>query len=79
VLPKDDVFFCFDLELPWDFEPVAVDGEVRLSASAPAPAPAPHHRTTAPPHHRTTAPPHHPAATPHRNTSPLPLTRARLT
>ena len=28
IQPKDDVFFCFDLELPWDFEPVAVDGEV---------------------------------------------------
>ena len=26
--PKDDVFFCFDLELPWDFTPVVVDGEV---------------------------------------------------
>lgn len=26
--PKDDVFFCFDLELPWDFTPKAVDGEV---------------------------------------------------
>ena len=50
MLPKDDVFFCFDLELPWDFEPVAVDGEVRLSASAPAPAPAPPTRA------------HHPAA-----------------
>ena len=29
VLPKDDVFFVFDLELPWDFEPTAVDGEVQ--------------------------------------------------
>ena len=28
-LPKDDVFFLFDLELPWSFEPVAVDGEVQ--------------------------------------------------
>ena len=28
VLPKLDVFFCFDLELPWDFTPTAVDGEV---------------------------------------------------
>lgn len=28
VLPKFDVFFCFDLELPWDFVPTAVDGEV---------------------------------------------------
>jgi len=28
IQPKDDVFFCFDLELPWDFEPIAVDGEV---------------------------------------------------
>ena len=27
---KDDVLFCFDLELPSDFEPVAVDGEVDL-------------------------------------------------
>ena len=26
--PKDDVFFCFDIELPWDFAPLAVDGEV---------------------------------------------------
>ena len=25
---KNDVLFCYDLELPWDFEPVAVDGEV---------------------------------------------------
>ena len=29
VLPKDDVFFVFDLELPWDFVPTAVDGEVQ--------------------------------------------------
>ena len=25
---KRDVLFCYDLEVPWDFEPVAVDGEV---------------------------------------------------
>lgn len=25
---KNDVLFCYDLELPWDFEPIAVDGEV---------------------------------------------------
>jgi isopentenyldiphosphate isomerase len=25
---KRDVFFCFDLALPWDFEPTPVDGEV---------------------------------------------------
>ena len=35
--PKDDVFFCFDLELPWDFAPTVVDGEVetfeRMSVS----------------------------------------------
>lgn len=39
---KRDVLFCFDLELPWDFEPVAVDGEVdsfeRLPLSAVADA-----------------------------------------
>ena len=29
ILPKEDVFFCFDLELPWDFTPVTVDGEVQ--------------------------------------------------
>ena len=28
VLPKHDVFFCFDLELPWRLTPVPVDGEV---------------------------------------------------
>lgn len=26
---KRDVFFVFDVELPWDFAPVAVDGEVQ--------------------------------------------------
>ena len=44
--PQDDVFFCFDLELPWDFEPVAVDGEVprpqltlTLTLNSPSPSP----------------------------------------
>jgi len=39
---KRDVYFCYDLELPWDFEPVVVDGEVesfqRLPFSAVADA-----------------------------------------
>jgi len=25
---KRDVLFCYDLELPWEFEPLAIDGEV---------------------------------------------------
>lgn len=39
---KRDVLFCYDLELPWEFEPTAVDGEVesfeRMSLSAVAEA-----------------------------------------
>jgi 8-oxo-dGTP pyrophosphatase MutT (NUDIX family) len=40
VLPKNDTFFVFDLELPWDFQPRPVDGEVecfeRMSVDAVA-------------------------------------------
>ena len=28
IQPKEDVMFCFDLEVPWDYAPVATDGEV---------------------------------------------------